>query len=112
MLFPAAVLARRRRQLQRVRRKDRTDGVRAPAFYENVLELLARQGLSRSAGETPAELAARAESVLTRRAADRLREVTRLYYRVRFDSSTDAREVNGIARALLGDIQNGLRVQT
>jgi uncharacterized protein (DUF58 family) len=108
VLVAAAVLAWRRRQSRKMRRKDWTDDVRAPAFYQNVLEFLARQGLSRRAGETPAELATRAEPVLTRHAADRLREVTRLYYRVRFDSSTDAREVHRIARALLGDIQNGL----
>ncbi len=109
VLFPAAVVAWRRRQSRRARWKDRADGVRAPAFYQNVLELLARQGLLRRTGETPAELATRAESVLTRRAADRLRELTRLYYRVRFDSSTDAREVHRIARALIGDIRSGLR---
>jgi transglutaminase-like putative cysteine protease len=108
VLSPAAVVAWRRLQSRRMRRKDRTDGVLTPAFYETVLQLLARQGLSRRAGETPVELAARAESVLTRRAADRLRELTRLYYRVRFDSSTDVRQVHRIARALLSDIRNGL----
>jgi transglutaminase-like putative cysteine protease/uncharacterized protein (DUF58 family) len=77
-----------------------------PAFYSNALRMLAGHGLTRREGETPAELAVRARQVLTERAADRLGELTRLYYRVRFDGVTRERNVSAIARALLQDVKS------
>jgi hypothetical protein len=68
--------------------------------------MLAGHGLTRREGETPAELAVRARQVLTERAADRLGELTRLYYRVRFDGVTRERNVSAIARALLQDVKS------
>jgi hypothetical protein len=94
---------------RRRRRKVRSRHSALPSFYSAALELLSKRGLSRRDGETPAELAERAERLMTRRSADRLRELTRLYYRVRFDGVTSEREVSRIARALVGDVRTGLR---
>ena len=38
-----------------------------------------------------------------------MRELTRLYYRVRYDGSTVERNVRGIAQALLGDVKAAFR---
>ena len=92
-----------------LRRKVRSRRVALPVFYASALELLAKRGLSRRDGETPAELAERAKHLMTRRSADRLRELTRLYYRVRYDGVTSEQEVSRIARALVGDVRTGLR---
>jgi uncharacterized protein (DUF58 family) len=100
---PHLLRARRRR------RKVRSRQTALPSFYSAALELLSKRGISRRDGETPAELAERAERLMTRRSADRLRELTRLYYRVRFDGVTSEREVSRIARALVGDVRTGLR---
>ena len=77
-----------------------------PGFYSNALRLLAGRGLTREEGETPAEFAVRAGKILTERGADRLGELTRLYYRVRFDGVTRERNVSTIARALLEDVKS------
>jgi uncharacterized protein (DUF58 family) len=107
-----AYVARRAPRLWRFRerrKRARPRETTLPAFYAAALALLSRSGLSRRPGETPAELAARAESLLTRHGADRLDELTRLYYRVRFDGVTREGKVSRIARALLGDVRAGLR---
>jgi len=103
---------RRTPQLLRRRKRRRKVGSRSvalPTFYASALQLLSKRGLSRREGETPAELAERAERLMTRRSADRLRELTRLYYRVRYDGVTSERQVTRIARALVGDVRAGLR---
>jgi transglutaminase-like putative cysteine protease len=107
-----AYVGRRTPQLWRLRerrKRARRSGTTVPSFYAAAVALLSKSGLSRRPGETPAEFAARAESLLTRHAADRLGELTRLYYRVRFDGVTSERRVARIARALLGDVRAGLR---
>jgi hypothetical protein len=104
-------LGRRRPGLLGARWPRRNAGSRRrvlPSFYAEALELLSKRGLSRRDGETPAELAERAGRLLTGRSADRLRELTRLYYRVRYDGVTSERQVARIARALVGDVRTGL----
>jgi transglutaminase-like putative cysteine protease len=91
------------------RRRDAAVREQVPPFYGKIVGLLARRGLTREPGETPNEFAARAGNRLTPRGADRLQQVTQLYYRVRFDSSTQLRDVSAIARALLGDVRSELR---
>jgi len=77
-----------------------------PGFYSRALRMLAARGLTREEGETPAEFAGRAGKALSERGADRLGELTRLYYRVRFDGVTRERNVSAIARALLEDVRS------
>jgi transglutaminase-like putative cysteine protease len=101
--------ASRRWRLRERRKRTRPRDTTVPTFYAAAVSFLSRNGLSRGPAETPAEFAARAESSLTRHAADRLHELTRLYYRVRFDGVTSERKVARIARALLGDVRAGLR---
>jgi transglutaminase-like putative cysteine protease/uncharacterized protein (DUF58 family) len=90
------------------RKATRRQAAAMPTFYAKVVELLSKRGLSRRPGETPAEFAERAKSVVPHRAADRLDDLTRLYYRVRFDGVTDERRVARIARALLTDVRTAL----
>jgi hypothetical protein len=56
-----------------------------PPFYARLLRWLKRCDLELRPGETPGELAARATCVLPAAAAVRVRELTDLYYRVRYD---------------------------
>jgi transglutaminase-like putative cysteine protease len=94
-----------------VRRAIRSRDATVPTFYTAAMQLLSKRGLSRRAGETPAEFAARAATALTTRGAERLGALTALYYRVRFDGVTDERRVSRIARALIGDVRAELRQQ-
>lgn len=97
--------ARRRRA--RVRRE--FEATRAvPGFYLQLLELLRARGLTRRPAETAAELQARAGALLGPRGGERLRELTRLYHRVRFDGATAEHSVGRIARALLDDVREEL----
>lgn len=90
----------RTRRRHRGRESDRP----LPRFYARLLEHLAARGLGRRPGETARELADRARSSLTPLAADRVRQLTDLYYRVRFDPATGRREADRLARALLNDV--------
>ncbi|MCZ6832747.1 MAG: transglutaminaseTgpA domain-containing protein [Acidobacteria bacterium] len=56
-----------------------------PPFYARLLRWLKRRDLELRPGETPGELAARATCVLPAAAAVRVRKLTDLYYRVRYD---------------------------
>ncbi|MFQ5670652.1 MAG: transglutaminaseTgpA domain-containing protein [Acidobacteriota bacterium] len=79
-----------------------------PAFYRRLLAFLSRRDLRRRPGETAAELARRAAEVLPGVAAVRVRDLTDLYYRVRFDGFTTEREVRSLARHLLEDLRRGI----
>ncbi|MFQ5720564.1 MAG: transglutaminaseTgpA domain-containing protein [Acidobacteriota bacterium] len=81
----------------------------APLFYRRLLRVLARSGLRRREGETPAEFAHRSAPRLTARAGARLRDVTDLYYRLRFDRTADLRHGARLGRRLLADIRRELR---
>lgn len=70
-----------------------------PPFYARLLRWLKRRGLELRPGETPGELAARAAGVLPAAAAARVRDLTDLYYRVRYDGG-DGRA----ARRLMADL--------
>jgi hypothetical protein len=80
-----------------------------PPFYRRLLALLARRGLRRRLGETPAELATRAAASLPERAAGRVRDLTDIYYRVRFEGETSGAAVRRLAARLLGDLRRDLR---
>jgi hypothetical protein len=96
-------------RLRERRKRARPRRAVLPSFYATAVELLSQRGMTRRRGETPAEFAARVEKLLTRHAADRLAELTRLYYRVRFDGVTVERQVARIGRALAGDVRAGIR---
>jgi len=90
----------------------RTDAARNPAvpsFYTQFLALLDSRGLRRQPNETAGELLERARSRVGPRGAERMRELTRLYYGVRFDSAAGGAPVHRIARALLDDVRAELR---
>jgi len=70
-----------------------------PPFYARLLRWLKRRDLELRPGETPGELAARAAGVLPAAAAARVRDLTDLYYRVRYDGG-DGRA----ARRLMADL--------
>jgi len=109
----AAVLASRAHRRRRARPPGIATEVRPPPrFYRQLLALLDGRGLQRRPEETAAELAERARHLLGPRGADRLGELTRLYYRVRFDGATTERSVHGIARALLDDVREELRAES
>jgi hypothetical protein len=76
-----------------------------------VLDLLGTRGLILRPGETPAELGERACALLGPRGRERLVELTRLYYRVRYDGVTAERTVAAIARALVQDVRDELRAE-
>jgi transglutaminase-like putative cysteine protease/uncharacterized protein (DUF58 family) len=80
-----------------------------PRFYRRLLGLLARRGFLRRPGETPEELAVRAGATLPARAADRVRDLTGLYYRVRFDRGGHESGLETLARRLLRDLRQELR---
>jgi hypothetical protein len=80
----------------------------APRFYRRLLGLLARRGFLRRPGETPDELAVRAGAVLPARAAGRVRDLTGLYYRLRFDRGSDAGGLEILAWRLLRDLRREL----
>ncbi len=82
---------------------------RLPGFYRRLLWLLARRGLQRRPGETPGELARRAAGRFPARAAGRVRDLTDLYYRVRFEGLDQGAGVRRLARRLLGDLRRDLR---
>jgi transglutaminase-like putative cysteine protease/uncharacterized protein (DUF58 family) len=107
LLVAALVVGLARRVVRRwpVGRSARRPGGPLPGFYAAALRLLGRRGLARAPAETPLELARRAAGTLPPRGAERLLELTRLYYRVRFDGVTDERRAAGIARALLADLR-------
>lgn len=75
-----------------------------PAFYRQLLRWLASRDLTLAQGETPGELAARAAGVLPGPAAARVRELTDLYYRVRYDHAGDSGS-RVQARRLLADLR-------
>jgi transglutaminase-like putative cysteine protease/uncharacterized protein (DUF58 family) len=79
-----------------------------PAFYRQATDLLARRGLLRRPGETPAEFARRTGDTLGALGAEPLAELTRLYYRVRFDDRTSERSVAATARSLVGDVRRAI----
>jgi hypothetical protein len=110
-LLLVAAIATALRGLRGVRRSTAT-GADAPgsdrdvpAFYLTLLELLESRDVRRAPHETAAELAERTESFLGPRGLERVRDLTQLYYRVRFDGSTAERSVRRIARALLDDVR-------
>jgi transglutaminase-like putative cysteine protease/uncharacterized protein (DUF58 family) len=78
---------------------------RPPEFYRKLLALLARRGVLREAQETPAELAVRAAKTLPPVSSTQLRQLTDLYYRVRFDEGTTERQVRRLADALLSELE-------
>jgi len=110
-LVPLAYAARRAQRLWRrvsFKRGPTRREPAMPAFYTAVVRLLSKRGLTRRPGETPAEFATRARNTLPAHGAERLEELTHLYYRVRFDGVTQERQVTRIARALLTDVRSSL----
>jgi hypothetical protein len=77
-----------------------------PPFYGRLLRWLSRRGMTRRPGETPAELADRAAATLPAAAAQRVRDLTDLYYRVRYDGGGGA-PARRLARRLLADLRRG-----
>jgi uncharacterized protein (DUF58 family) len=77
-----------------------------PPFYGRLLRWLSRRGMARRPGETPAELADRAAATLPAAAAQRVRDLTDLYYRVRYDGGGGA-PARRLARRLLADLRRG-----
>jgi len=77
-----------------------------PPFYARLLRWLKGRGLELRPGETPGELASRAAGVLPAAAATRVRDLTDLYYQVRYDGG-DGRA----ARRLMADLRRGSRIE-
>jgi transglutaminase-like putative cysteine protease len=98
------VLVRRRIGAPAATTSDRR--VAVPAFYRQLLSRLARRGWTRLPHETPAELARRVAGRLAPAQAQRVHELTALYYRVRFDPRTSERDVRGLARTLLAELES------
>ena len=72
-------------------------------------ESLSRKALVRRAGETPGEFATRAGRLLPSPAAERVRDVTDLYYRTRFAGEPPDVGSHKIGRRLLQDLRQSLR---
>jgi hypothetical protein len=71
--------------------------------------VLARRGLERRAGETPAEFARRVAHRLPAEAAGPVERITDLYYRARYDAATREGDVGPLAATLLAELHAGLR---
>jgi transglutaminase-like putative cysteine protease len=76
-----------------------------PRFYRDLLRHLSKRGFERRGSETPAEMAARTEGDMPAPAARCVRQLTDLYYRVRFDEATTERDVGAMARTLLAELE-------
>jgi len=77
----------------------------APVFYRRLQSYLARNGVTQRPDETAEEVARRAADRLPVQVADRVRRLTELYYRVRFDPETSESDVQRSAAALLSELQ-------
>jgi len=114
LLLLAIVLPLLRLRRMNVRRRqgrpaDGSQFDRAPGYIRSTMRWMARKGVARKPGETALEWNGRAATLLTPLAQERLQELTRLYYRVRFDNGHDERSSRKIARALFADVRSGLR---
>ena len=109
IIFPLLRLRRTRARQRLGRPADGSQFDRAPSYIRSAMRWMARRGVARRPGETALEWNGRAATLLTPLAQERLQELTRLYYRVRFDSGHDERASRKIARALFADVRSGLR---
>ncbi|MFQ5767629.1 MAG: DUF4129 domain-containing protein, partial [Acidobacteriota bacterium] len=99
----------RRRRLSRLPGADAVPSS-PPAFYVRFLFLLRRAGLVRGRGETPLEFSGRAAACLPAPAGRRIREITQLYYLIRFDPAAGLeKESRRLAGLLLRDLRSCLR---
>jgi len=107
LVLGSLLLAVRRGARRRARPAAAGSGFRQgpPEFYRQLLESLARHGVTRRGEETPAELAARVGKQLTPLGSTRVRQLTELYYRVRFDAATTERQVRPLAESLLAQLE-------
>lgn len=88
-------------------RRDRRPGALRVPFYEQALTLLGRHGMRKREGQTAAEFAAQAAPRLNGGAAC-LRELTSLYYRVRFGGEPLTPEELQRTTVLLDGVRQGL----
>jgi len=87
----------------RRRRAGRVSSV--PRFYRRLQSYLARNGVTQRPDETAEEVARRAAVRLPVQVADRVRRLTELYYRVRFDPRTSESDVERSAARLLSELE-------